>query len=56
MCERPRNWSNCGKQSGAGEEAARATGYTEGYHETEAVHEWRHAGGAWLDLKGANRF
>lgn len=44
------------KQSGAGEEAARAAGYAEGYHETEAVHVWRHAGGAWLDLKRAKHF
>ena len=44
------------KQSGSGAEAARAAGYTEGYHETEAVHVWRQADGAWLDLKRAKRF
>ena len=44
------------KQSPAEAAAARAAGYAEGYHETEAAHVWRQAGGAWLDLKRAKRF
>ena len=44
------------KQSPAGAAAARAAGYAEGYHETEAAHVRRQAGGVWLDLKRAKRF
>jgi inorganic triphosphatase YgiF len=44
------------KERQAGEDAARAAGYTAGRHEAEAKHVWCRAGKTWKDLKRSPRF